>query len=154
MLIKLLPVLLLTLLIAASLSAQDVEAQFATNKTDYLVGEPLFVTLTVTNRGDATIWVDFKSPDAPSFCENFALEVPGAELPDHWGCGYAGSCASSFREIPPGKSLALRRLLNTQFRLQRPPGRIWLNPLIYLSRIGCSFEKGAVAIMLQNSAHD
>jgi hypothetical protein len=119
-LIKLLPLLLLTLLIAASLSAQDVEAQFATNKTDYLVGEPLFVTLTVTNRGDATIWVDFKSPDAPSFCENFALEVPGAELPDHWGCGYAGSCASSFREIPPGKSLALRRLLNTQFRLQRP----------------------------------
>ena len=45
--------------------------------------------------------------------------MPGAKLPEHWGCGYAGSCASSLGEIPPGKSVAVRRLLNRQFRLQR-----------------------------------
>jgi hypothetical protein len=121
-LIKLLPLLMLALLTAATLAAQDVEAQFTMDKTDYLAGEPLFVTLTVTNKGDAPIWIDFKFSDAPMFCENFTLEVPGAELPAHWGCGYAGSCASSLREIPPGKSIAVRRLLNKQFRLQRTGG--------------------------------
>jgi hypothetical protein len=116
---KLLPLFMLALLTVSTMSAQDVEARFTTDKTDYLVGEPLFVTLTVVNKGNAPIWIDFKFSDAPKFCENFSLEVPGARLPVHWGCGYAGSCASSLREIPPGKSTAVRRLLNKQFRLQR-----------------------------------
>jgi hypothetical protein len=121
-LIKLLPLLMLTLLAGRALCAQDVVAQFTTDKTDYLVGEPLFVTLTVTNKGNGPIWIDFKSADTPKFCENFALDVPGAELPVHGGCGYAGSCANNFREIPPDKSIAVRRLLNKQFRLQRIGG--------------------------------
>lgn len=119
MLINLLPLLMLTLLATTTLAAQDVEAQFTTDKTDYLAGEPLFVTLTIANKGNTPIWIDFKFSDAPKFCENFSLEVPGAEPPAHWGCGYAGNCASSFREIPPSKSIAVRRLLNRQFRLQR-----------------------------------
>ena len=118
-LIKLLPFLMLTPLTGATLAAQDVEARFTAEKKDYLAGEPLFVTLTVTNKGDAPAWIDFKSSDAPMFCENFDIEVPGAEAPVQWGCGCAGSCASSLKEIPPGGSIAVRRLLNKQFRLQR-----------------------------------
>ena len=119
MLIKLLPLLMLALPAAATLAAQDVEAQFTTDKTEYLAGEPLFITLTVTNKGNAPIWIDFKFSDAPKLCENFSLEVPGAEPPVHWGCGYAGSCVSGFKEIQPSKSIAVRRLLNQQFLLRQ-----------------------------------
>jgi hypothetical protein len=112
--------LLLPLLTAATLSAQDVESRFTTDKTIYLVGEPVFVTLTVSNRGNNSVWIDFRSPDlAKLLCDDFALEVPGAEsAQEQWGCGIAGSCARGFREILPGKSLSLRQLTNWQFRLQ------------------------------------
>jgi len=111
--------LLLTLLTAATLSAQDVEGRFTTDKTNYLAGEPVFVTLTVSNKGNEPIWIDFKSPDMPLLCHDFAVEVPGAEsAQEQWGCGFAGSCGRSFREVSPGKSISLRRLLNWQFRLQ------------------------------------
>jgi hypothetical protein len=116
---RLLP-LLLTLLNAAPLPAQHVEARFTTNKANYLVGEPVLVALTVSNGGDKSIFIDLKSPDlAKLLCDDFAVEVPGAEsAQEQWGCGFAGSCGRGFREVLPGKSLSLRRLLNSQFRLQ------------------------------------
>jgi HEAT repeat protein len=117
---RLLPLLLPTLLTAATLSAQGVESQFTTDKTNYLSGEPVFVALTVSNKGNKPVWVDFKSPDlAKLLCDDFAVEVPGAEsAQEQWGCGFAGSCGRSFREVLPGKSLSLRQLVNSQFRLQ------------------------------------
>lgn len=120
MLNKLAPFLLLTLLTAATLAARDVEARFTTDKTNYLVGEPVFVALTVSNKGDESVWIDLKSPDlAKLLCDDFAVEVPGAvSAQEQWGCGVAGSCGRGFREVLPGKSLSLRQLLNSQFRLQ------------------------------------
>jgi hypothetical protein len=117
---KLLPVLLLPLLTAATAFARDVQARFTTDKTNYLAGEPVFVALTVSNGGDQSIFIDLKSPDlAKLLCDDFAVEVPGAESADEqWGCGVAGSCGRSFREVLPGKSLSLRQMLNSQFRLQ------------------------------------
>jgi hypothetical protein len=121
---KLFPLLFLTLLTGATMSAQGVEAQFTTEKENYLAGEPVFVTLTVSNKGNNTAWLDFKLPDVANFsflCEDFAFEVPEAEsAQERWGCGSAGSCGRSFREVLPGKSLSLRQLVNSQFRL--PPG--------------------------------
>jgi hypothetical protein len=119
MLNKLFPLVLLLLMTTATLSAQGVEARFSTNKTNYLVGEPVFVALTVSNNGIEPLWVDFKSPDMPLLCHAFAVEVPEADSAHEWGCGIAGSCGSSFREILPGKSITLRQLLNGEFRLQR-----------------------------------
>ena len=117
---RLLPLLLLTLLNAASLPAQHVEARFTTDKADYLEGEPVFVALTVSNETNEPVWLDFKSPDMPLLCHDFAIEVPGAELAqEQWGCGFAGSCGRGLREVLPGKSLSLRQLVNSQFRLQR-----------------------------------
>lgn len=120
MLNRLIPLLVLTLLTTATLSGQDVEARFTTDKTNYLAGEPVFVALTVSNKGNERIWIDFKSPDlAKFFCDDFAVEVPGAEsAQEQWGCGIAGSCGRGLREVLPGKSLSLRQLLNSQFRLQ------------------------------------
>jgi len=116
---RLLPLLLLTLLNAASLPAHHVEARFTTDRAEYLAGEPVFVVLTVSNETNEPVWLDFKSPDMPLLCHDFAVEVPGAEsAQEQWGCGFAGSCGRSLRELLPGKSLTLRQLLNSQFRLQ------------------------------------
>jgi hypothetical protein len=115
---KLLPLLLLAPLTATTLSAQDLEARFTTDKTNYLSGEPVFVALTVSNKGNKSVWVDFKSPDMPLLCHDFAVEVAEAASAQDFACGIAGSCGRSFREVPPG-SITLHRLLNRKFRLQR-----------------------------------
>jgi HEAT repeat protein len=119
---RLLPLLLLTVLNAASLPAQHVKARFTTDKADYLAGEPVFVALTVRNETSEPVWLDFKSPDVPFpwTCRDFAIEVPGAEsAQEQWSCGFAaGSCGRSLREVLPGKNLSLRQLVNLQFRLQ------------------------------------
>ncbi len=120
MLNRLLPTLLLTLLTATTLSAQEVEARFSTEKTNYLAGEPVFAVLTVSNQGSKSIWLDFKSPDLPKLvCNDFAVEVPGAESAhEQWGCGFAGSCGRGLSEVPPGKSVSVRQLVNREFRLR------------------------------------
>jgi hypothetical protein len=116
---RLLPLLLLTLLNAASLPAQHVEARFTTDKADYLAGEPVFVALTVSNENNEPVWLDFKSSDMPLLCRDFAIEVPGVEsAQEQWGCGFGGSCGRGLREVLPGKSLGLRQLVHSQFRLQ------------------------------------
>jgi hypothetical protein len=67
---KLLPLLLLPLLTAATLSARDIEARFTTDKTNYLAGEPVFVALTVSSGSEKSIFIDLKSPDlAKLLCE-------------------------------------------------------------------------------------
>jgi HEAT repeat protein len=113
--------LLLILLMAAPILAQNIETKFTTEKSSYLAGEPVFVALTVSNKGNEPIWLDFKSPDLPKLlCDDFAVEVPGAELADErWGCGIAGSCGRGLKEVPPGKSVSVQQLLNRQFRLQQ-----------------------------------
>jgi hypothetical protein len=105
----------------ASSSAQSIEARFSTEKANYLVGEPLFITLTVRNKTGEPIWLEFQSPDiAKLLCNDFAVEVPGAEPADeHWGCGFAGSCGRGLKEVPPGKSTILRQLVNQQVHLQQ-----------------------------------
>ena len=116
---RLLLLLLLTLLNVGALPAQHFEARFTTDKADYLADEPVFVALTVSNKTNRPVWLDFKSPDMPLLCNDFAIEVPGAgPAQEQWGCGFAGSCGRGLREILPGKSLSLRRLVNSQFRLQ------------------------------------
>jgi hypothetical protein len=108
-----------TLLGTLSTSAQSIEAKFSTEKANYLVGEPLFVTLVVSNRISEPIWLDFQSPDlAKVLCDDFAVEVPGAEPAELWGCGFAGSCGRGLTEVQPGKSTTWRQLVNQQFRLQ------------------------------------
>lgn len=120
MLNRLLPPLLLTLLNATTLSAQAVEARFTTEKANYLAGEPVFLVLTVSNQGSESIWLDFKSPDLSKLvCNDFAVEIPGAESAhEQWGCGFAGSCGRGLREVPPGKSVSVRHLVNREFRLR------------------------------------
>src|ERR1700740_3137661 len=87
---------------------------------NYLDGEPVFVTLNVSNDGNAPVWLEFRLIDPAGFaCNDFAVEVPGAgSARDQWGCGYGGSCGRGLREVMAGKAISLRQLLNSQFRLQ------------------------------------
>jgi HEAT repeats len=117
---KVLPLGLLLMLGVSNLPAQGIDAHFTVDKPIHFAGEPVFIALTVSNKGDKPVWVDLKSPDMPLFCHDFALEVPGAEsAAENWGCGYAGSCGRGLREVPPGKSISLQQLLNGEFRLDR-----------------------------------
>ena len=118
---------MLTFLGTVPASDQSIEARFSLEKTNYLVGEPLFVNLTVSNKTSEPIWLEFQSPDlAKLLCDDFAIEVLGAEPADEpWGCGFAGSCGRGLMEVPPGKRTTLRQLLNQQFRLQ--PGAYFLH---------------------------
>jgi hypothetical protein len=110
---KLLPLLLLVS--PTVLSAHDVQARFTTNKANYGIGEPIVVTLVLSNTGSSSIWVDFESPDFPLLCHDFAVEIPEASPAEPWGCGIAGSCGRGFREIPAGRNIAQRQLLNAEF---------------------------------------
>jgi hypothetical protein len=115
---KLLLLLLLNSLTAATMSAQVVETRFTTEKSAYLIGEPVYVVLSVINKGNDPIWVDFGPVDM--FCQKFSIEVPGADsASEQWGCGIGGSCGSGLVEIAPKKTTAVRQLLNREFRLQR-----------------------------------
>lgn len=117
---RLFSLLLLPLLTIATLPAQTVQARFTTNKANYGIGEPIIVTLTVSNNGNAPIWVDFKSPHMPWQCQDFAVEIPEASPVRQWGCGFQTSCGRGFREIPAGGSIALQQLLNWQFSFHEP----------------------------------
>jgi len=117
---RVLVVLFLTLLGALSASAQSIEARFSTEKTDYLVGEPIFVTLAVSNRTSEAIWLDFEVTGFPYPCNDFDIEVPGAGLASDWGCGSAGSCGRGFREVQPLKTILIRRLVDAAFRIRQP----------------------------------
>jgi hypothetical protein len=116
---KLLSLLLLPTLAATTLSAHDVQARFTTTKANYGIGEPIIMTLTISNSGKTPIWVDFKSPDMPLLCHDFAVEIPEAAPASRWGCGIAGSCGRSFREIPAGGSITRRQLLNAEFSFRQ-----------------------------------
>jgi hypothetical protein len=74
---KCLLLLLLNSVTPAMMSAQGVEARFTTVKSTYLIGEPVYVVLSISNKSDETIWVDFGPTDM--FCQQFSIEVPGAD---------------------------------------------------------------------------
>jgi len=78
-------------------------------KANYLVGEPLFVILTVRNKTSETSWLEFQSPDlAKVLCDDFAVEVPAAEPAEEpWGCGFAGSCGGGLREVQSEVALGI-----------------------------------------------
>src|SRR5712672_2607545 len=107
------------LAIPGVLFAGGVDSRFTSDKATYLLGEPVFVSLSVTNNGSRTVWLEFKLPDMALHCQDFATEVSGADAPEKWGCGIAMSCGRGLRKVEAGKSITLRRLLNYEFRFRR-----------------------------------
>jgi HEAT repeats len=115
-----LPVALLLAFLTATLaSAQKIDARFSTEKSEYLAGEPVFVTLTLYNKTGQTIWLDFKPPGLPFLCQDFDVDILGAQRVDNgWGCGIAGSCGRGLKEVHSGGKLTERELLNRRYSLR------------------------------------
>src|SRR4029079_10996322 len=91
-------------------------SQFTTDKSSYLIGEPVYVVLSITNNGDMPLWIGFGLADR--FCANFAIEMPGADSAlEKWGCGVGSSCGRGLREVLPHGTISVRQLVNRQFRL-------------------------------------
>lgn len=99
-------------------------AQLAVNvslsKAKYLAGEPVFLDLTVTNRGTDPIQLEAANP--LTICSGYRFELQGATVRDATTCtdGFAGSCLSGFVVLAPGKSVKDRVLLNARYDLRQP----------------------------------
>src|SRR5258708_34522698 len=111
MLKALLTLSLATLAVPRVLFAGSLDARFTSDKATYLLGEPVFVSLRVTNNGSKTVWLEFKLPDMAWHCEDFATEVSGAEPPEKWGCGIAVSCGRGLSKVEAGERVKRRRVV-------------------------------------------
>jgi HEAT repeat protein len=102
--------------------AEQIRGQLYPEKRTYLVGEPVFVVLDLTNLGSQGAWIStscawldtrFEAPTAPKPHRGVSL----------FGCtvgGVAGSCGGSAKEILPGEHYTQRYLLEGSFRLDAP----------------------------------
>jgi HEAT repeat protein len=115
--------------------ASQIHGQFSPEKQKYLVGEPVFVVLDLTNPGSQPVWVS-------NSCVwlDTRFEVPTPSKPHHrvslFGCsgGTAGSCGGGSIEIRPAEHLRRRYLLDGPFLLDTPgtyPVRAWHKVDIY-----------------------
>jgi len=90
---------IILLILPVRVSAQNVRSQFTTDKSSYLIGEPVYVVLSITNNGDMPLWIGFGLADR--FCANFAIEMPGADSAlEKWGCGVGSSCGRFAARMP------------------------------------------------------
>jgi hypothetical protein len=112
-------------LLPAPCKSQLLTARFYREKQTYLIGEPIFIVLEVTNPSERPIAIDggFGAP-----CGRLdpievvgALQNPGG-LQFAASCfgGWGGDCASGIVELKPGKELAKRILLSRLFAIDHP----------------------------------
>ena len=131
--------LLLIIMVAQAVRlawAGQLRGELHPEKRTYLVGEPVFVVLDLTNPGSQPVWISmscvwldtrFGAPTAPK-------PHRGVSLFGCMGGGTAGSCGGGAKEICPGEHYTRRYLLDGPFRLDAPgvyPIRAWHKVDIY-----------------------
>jgi len=136
----------LFLIIVVALAARptwagQIQGELYPEKRTYLVGEPIFVILDLTNPGSQPVWISMSCTWLDT-----RFEAPTAQKPHRiaslFGCtagGTAGSCGGSTKEIPPGQHLTRRYLLGGYFRLDAAgtyPIRAWHKVVIYSGETG------------------
>lgn len=107
-------------------SAQSLHGRFFTPKSNYLVGEPVFVNFEFVNKGHRPVWISGHFGD-PCF-EQSPITVDEASPVRHrWktalDCGpvfIGGSCLSSDVEIKPNQSHSGRIFINHYYQLDQP----------------------------------
>jgi HEAT repeat protein len=120
--------------------AGQIRGELYPEKQTYLVGEPVFVALDLTNPGPQAVWISrscvwldtgFEAPTAPKRHQGVSLFG--------WTGGVAGSCGGSAIEIGPEKHYTRRSVLDGPFRLDAPgvyPIRAWHKVDIYAGETG------------------
>lgn len=136
----------LVLIIAVAQAARpgwagQIRGELYPEKRTYLIGEPAFVVLDLTNPRPQPVWISmscawldtrFEAPTAPK-------PHRGVSLFGCMGGGTAGSCGGGAKEIRPGEHYAQRYLLDGPFRLDAPgvyPVRAWHKVDIYSGETG------------------
>lgn len=121
--------------------AGQIRGELYPEKRTYLVGEPVFVVLDLTNPGSQPVWISmsctwldtrFEAPTAPK-------PHRGVSLFGCMGGGTAGSCGGGAKEIRRGEHYTRRYLLDGPFRLDAPgvyPIRAWHKVDIYAGETG------------------
>ncbi|HET9743058.1 MAG TPA: HEAT repeat domain-containing protein [Terriglobales bacterium] len=98
----------------------QVEGKFTLSKLQFAAGEPIWLTLEMTNTGTETLYFDAGSPY--SFCGGYRLEVNQGNPIRHPSCvgGVAGSCLSGSHTFRGGERLTEKLLLNYDHDLSQP----------------------------------
>jgi hypothetical protein len=101
-------------------SSAQIAGEFYLDKSAFVPGEPVFLYFKVANNG--TNAENIQAADPYSFCSGYQVTV-SSDRPPESSCspvGVGGSCFSSSKLIPPGKSQVERLLLNFDNNLGIP----------------------------------
>jgi hypothetical protein len=109
----------LIFLLPGAATAQ-VEGRLYLDKTDYLVGEPIYLNFELTNKGREP--VRFFSGSSYSFCGGYKIDVSTGPPPPNQSClgGEAGSCIAVEWALAPGEIRKDKILVNFEHDLSRP----------------------------------
>jgi hypothetical protein len=114
--------LLVYLLVAVPISAQELSGRFYPHQPSYLVGEPVWFVFEVKNKGNVPVHVEYSDPYGVfAFMGGYSFDVREARPVGRWRCGYGGSCAGvGSGLLAPGATYAQRLLLNQWFLIDHP----------------------------------
>ncbi len=118
------PLLRLLLMVVVAQTARmawagQIRGELYPEKRTYLVGEPVFVLLDLTNLGPQPVWISLSCSWLDTRFEAPTVPKPprGVSLFGCTGGGVAGSCGGSAKEIRPREHYRRRYLLDGPFRL-------------------------------------
>jgi HEAT repeats len=108
------------LFVLAGTAAAQVEGRLYLDKTDYLVGEPVYLNFELTNKGNEPI--RSFSGSSYSFCGGYEIDVSTGPPPPNQSCqgGEGGSCISVEWALAPGEIRKDKVLVNFEHDLSKP----------------------------------
>lgn len=106
--------------VLAGAAVAQVEGRLYLDKTNYLVGEPIYLNLELANKGNEP--VRFFSGSSYSFCSGYEIDVSTGPPPPNQSClgGEAGSCIASEWTLAPGEIRKDKVLVNFEHDLSKP----------------------------------
>jgi hypothetical protein len=105
--------------VLAGAAAAQVEGRLYLDKTNYLVGEPVYLNFELTNKGNEPVL--FSGGSSYSFCGGYEIDVSTGPPPNQ-SClgGEGGSCISSKWALAPGEIREDKVLVNFEHDLSKP----------------------------------
>ncbi|MGA2648296.1 MAG: HEAT repeat domain-containing protein [Candidatus Sulfotelmatobacter sp.] len=106
-------------------AAAQVDVAIAASKTVYVAGEPVFISVRITNTSTAVLTIVVPSSDSCESAIDVAVvglrrsDLPACSDPSEAACAYNGPPAQLV-EIKPDTSYDMRRLMNLIYDLHRP----------------------------------
>jgi len=108
------------LFVLAGAAAAQIEGRLYLDKTNYLVGEPIYLNFELTNKGNEPVL--FSSGSSYSFCGGYEVEISTGPPPPNQSClgGEGGSCMTSEWALASGEIRKDKVLVNFEHDLSKP----------------------------------